>query len=252
MQWIKSLRLSICAFVPVLVLIGFRLCNLGFEKAWLCSFAMLAVACATMVHNDWRDRFHDVRKGKTLAYTQPRKYLAFTVLMWFIAIASSFAIYVENTMLSAVPWMAIALGLIYSETRKIPMVPIFIVSFTSASPVLFPLFLDHGSPKMWFLFFAVSVTIFAREIVKDLEDVDVDYGYKWTLPLKVGRSFSEGLVIACISLGWLFLSAISLRVLIGLPMMLLTIYILSKRKEHSKSKMLLDISTAIGILIVCI
>jgi 4-hydroxybenzoate polyprenyltransferase len=253
MQWIKSLRLSICAFVPVLVLIGFsRLCNLSFEKAWLCGFAMLVIACATMVYNDWRDRFHDVRKGKTLAHTQPRKFFFFTVMIWLIAIVVSLAVYIDNPKLSVILWVAIALGLIYSETRKIPMVPIFIVSITSASPVLFPLFLGHSSPKMWLLFFVVGAIIFGRELIKDLEDVNVDHDYKWTLPLRVGTNFSERLAAACILVGWIFLSIISIKVFMALPLMLFAIYILIKRKEYSKSKKLLDINLAMGILIVCI
>ena len=246
-DWMRSLRLSVCIFASLLVFVSFKICHIASSNSLILGFGVLAIACATMVHNDWRDRFHDIRKGKTLAFSKPEKYILFDVMMWIIAFSITAAVSFQSPRQSLLLWAAIASGLAYSETRKIPMVPIFMVSFTSASATLFPNFGGHNSHKLWLFFFAILVVIFGREIIKDLEDVSVDKGYKWTLPQIIGNHWCE--IIAGISLAVSFILMILLcsYVIIWLPFPMLSAFLLVFEHKHKLSKKFADVGMALAI-----
>jgi len=247
-EWVKSLRLSICIFAGVLTLVGLKIGNLDPGQYWLCAIAVIAVSCATMVQNDWRDRFHDVSKGKNLAHNNPKKFLAFTVGMWIIAIGLSYAVTIQNFRLSLPLWLAITSGLIYSETRKIPMMPIFLVCATSASCALFPIFVGRNPQQVWLLAISVFLVIFGREMTKDLDDVSVDGNYKWTVPQKFGTDQSTVMAGVSIVLGLSTAAMISVSAIWGLPFMLLAAYCLVVRRRYKTSKTLIDAGMAVAII----
>lgn len=249
-EWIKSLRLSVCIFAGILSVVSFKICNIDTGKFWLCGVAVVVIACATMVHNDWRDRFHDVKKGKCLAVKNPKKYLAFDVAMWIIAVGLSIVVTTQNFRLSLLLWLATLSGLLYSETRRIPMVPIFLVSVTSASATLFPVSVFGSSLKPWLFFFAILMTIFGREIIKDLQDVNVDSGYKWTLPLKLGVGYSKILASVSIVAGLLIMATLSLKVILALPFTLFATYLLISKSRYQGSKRLADAGMVTALLMI--
>jgi 4-hydroxybenzoate polyprenyltransferase len=76
------------------------------------------------------------------------------------------------------------------------------VALVSASPVLYAFPVSHNA---WVIFLATALAIHAREIIKDMEDIGADEGYKWTLIQFAGE---RG---ACVVAGMLFvLSAVVL------------------------------------------
>lgn len=247
-EWICSLRLSICLFPGVLVLVSFKIANLSMKHSWLCAITVVAIACATMVQNDWRDRFQDIKRRKYLAFNNPRKFFIFTVALWIITFILSAMLTAKNNNLGLLSCLMIAAGLIYSETRKIPMAPIILVCLTWASLVLFPIFLGNGSFQIWLLFIFVFITVFGREIITDLKDVSVDINYKWTLPLKLGIKQSE--IIAGISIfaGMMTMGILSAKTLLDLPFMAMAMFFLLNRKDYKTSKYFLDIGIAIAVL----
>jgi len=83
--------------------------------------------------------------------------------------------------------MAIVVGFTYSEILRIPLLANMMVAVGSASIVLFPIFLGKSIPhQLWLGFLAIFAIAWSGDIVKDLEDVEIDRGHKWTIPLVWG------------------------------------------------------------------
>lgn len=242
--WIKALRLPISILAGLLTVVSFKLVGLT-SRSWLPALAVVAIACAHMVQNDWRDRFHDLKKGKDLAARHPRAFFVFTAIVWSIAAFLTLAVWRQDDRMGLIPACAMLVGFIHPETRRILLMPTTLGAITAASPVLFPVLVGNGSSAIWLLFVATAMVIFAREILKDLDDLSVDRGYKWTLPLKIGVDRSYTLV-AALCLGSVVIAAmISASTLVGAP--LIGASLLCDRK---RAKLLLDLgmATVIGAL----
>jgi 4-hydroxybenzoate polyprenyltransferase len=184
-HWLKSLRLPIVLFASFLVIISFQLVH-HLDRAPLPTIVVTVIACATMVQNDWRDRTHDRKKGKLLASDRPNHFFLWTLMLWLIAIAIVVYGSSSNPRFGILPILAIVAGMVYSETRHITLLPLLFAALISAAPILFPIFLGFSSPLLVWLFVATATIILSREIIKDIDDVIIDRGYKKTLPLLVG------------------------------------------------------------------
>ena len=244
--WINSLRLSVCALASLLAIAGFKVA--GTEIQWVAIVAVFFIATASMIQNDWRDRFHDVRKGKTLALRHPRAFLAWVLSFWALSgITIATASILEPRTGTILAAMALAGG-VYSETRKVPLVPILLVSLVSASPALLPLGIDAGSQNLWLLFIVAALVIFAREITKDLDDSGIDGGYKWTLPSVLGDKLSRTLAAVTILVGSITLLHVSLTTLPAASLAVIGAALLVQRSNPHASRKWLDAGIALAIL----
>ena len=193
-NWIKSLRLSIVLLAGLLTVVSFKLVG-HINESFLPTVITIFIAAATMMQNDLRDRFHDLKKGKTLATRNYNYFLSITVMLWLISLFLIFYNWRSNSISWSLPLLAVVVGLVYSETRRLPMIPIMLVSFTSAAPVLFPIFLGYSAPVLWYLYVITVLIILSREIIKDIEDSLIDSGYKWTLALYLGNDLFKWLFV---------------------------------------------------------
>ncbi len=198
-EYAKSLRLSIAILSAFLAITGFRIA--GMDINWVAIVAVLFVTSVTMVQNDWRDRVHDAQKGKTLALNHEKAFLIWLIACWvacaiFITIAT-----IQNSGVGLVLIILAFIALVYSETRRIPLVPIVLVVLASAAPAAMPIAAGVDSMRVWLLVFSAAFTIFGREITKDIDDVSIDPGYKWTIPLAVGVKYSRAVAAIAITLG---------------------------------------------------
>jgi len=171
--WIQSLRPAVSILAGLLTLASFKVAGLS-SPSWLIPGAVIAIFSAIMVHNDWRDRLQDVKKGKTLAATQLKKFLSLLISLWIVAVILTAIVWQQNIRFGILLALMILAGVIYSETRQIPMVPAILVAIASASPALFPVFIIDNSVRLWLFFSAVALVIFSREIIKDLIDLGVE------------------------------------------------------------------------------
>ncbi len=200
--YVKALRLPVCILGGLLVVVGYRLAGLGLSGAILPLVYTVVVASATMVWNDWRDRFHDVRKGRTFALQAGNKFLVFALSLWAVCLAFATLLLVGNLYQGILAFATLAAGLIYSETRMLLFVPNTMVALVSASPVLYATPVTYNATM---IFLATACAIYAREIIKDMEDIGADEGYKRTLIQLAGER------VACVVVsGFLALSAILL------------------------------------------
>ena len=156
---------------------------------------------ATMLWNDWEDRHHDVQKGKLHAAKHPEQYIRLARWLWIITAVCSERLQPNQ------PWVILGIGCFclvgigYALTYSVPLLPMLVVGITSAAVTLFALFIpDPRALSLGIaLFFGVSITICSREILKDIEDVAIDPGYKATMPVLWGTSRSVRIA------GWMLL-----------------------------------------------
>jgi len=165
-----------------LVLVGARLGQVPLQTVWLKSIFVLATLSATMAWNDWRDRQHDVRKGKTFASENERGFKVFVIVLGVLVASLAVAVLVNDPGCWIAVLGLVTIGCTYNEFRLVPFVPNAIVALGSALPVLFV----SATRESVMIFWATAAVIFAREIIKDYEDVDADRGHKWSLPLMIG------------------------------------------------------------------
>lgn len=209
--YIKAMRWHINLFVPLLVVVSFRIAGLDLAEAILPAIAMFVIACATMVENDLRDREHDRQKGKVHAAEHPRQYLIFAASLWLISLLLSVVLWrlhgAEAAMLTL---SAIAIGVAYSELLLVPGLPNLLVAVCSALGTLFPLAIspDANSVHIWLLFVCVAGSIYGREVLKDFEDQEIDAGHKWTWPVAKGERSARRIASVAYIVGTLPLFAL--------------------------------------------
>jgi len=237
-HWFKSLRLSITLLAGFLTIISFKLVHhLG--QALLPTIVVIVIACATMVQNDWRDRINDRKKGKTLAYDKSHHFFLWVILWWGAAIALVVYGWRTDPAFGILPTLAILVGMVYSEIRRIPLISLLLTALTSAGPVLFPTFLGFGSPLLIWLFIVTFVLILSREVIKDIDDVMIDRGYKKTLPILVGV-FKARIIASLLIVGSGLIAWMVFNLWIELPLLLCVILYLVTYSDPETTKQWLD------------
>ncbi len=197
-----ALRMTMACLAVGLAVSAFRLARLQLSVLALAS--VFCIFCAARLQNDWRDRYQDVKRGKSFAFAHAKLFLLCLLSCWAVCCLLVGAVALQNGPLALLLAAMGLAGLLYSETRKLPWVPILISAITSASPAFLPSTLEPDMDRMLPLFAAAALYIFGREILKDLEDVRFDEDYKWTIPLAYGDRIARRLAVvsvagACIS-----------------------------------------------------
>jgi hypothetical protein len=246
-QIIKALRLSMACLAVGLAVTAFRLTRLPLSLSPLA--AVFCITCATMLQNDWRDRYHDIKKGKTFASAHPRIFLLLLLSVWSACCLLVGAIALQNAgpalLLAA---MAVA-GLIYSETRKIPWAPIILTAITSASPAFLPATLAADASRTLPLFAAAALLVFGREILKDLADEKFDAGHKWTIPLAYGDRTAKWLAMLSVVGGCLIAAIISPLVVAGIFLAAIGVVLFWRNISPATAKSWLDTGVAVALAV---
>lgn len=197
-SWIRSVRPLVSVFSGALVLVGFRIVHNINHAAQLLAATITAICIVTMLQNDWRDRWQDAKKGKSLACNHPHAFLAWTAFWWALSIVLVGVSSIQTPHAACLLIGLLVVAGIYSETRRIPFLPIILVSIVSSSPLLLPIAMGRSSDLLVRLFFGATAMIFAREILKDIEDLPIDCGYKWTIPVAFGERSARIVAMCCL------------------------------------------------------
>gem|GEM_PF-1939604 len=209
-----ALRPVACFLSIGLTIASFHLAQV--QMHWLTLIAVLMATATTMLQNDWRDREHDaVRKKKRFALDNEEDFFCVLILIWMCTLALIVVVYLEHPALGALLGFMAFAGAVYSETRRIPMVPITIVAITSASPTLLPVTLGGDLHNVAPLFVATVLGMFANEIVKDLDDEGADRGYKWTIPIALGAPRTKCIAVCTLVAALLVAAQVTPRALLG-------------------------------------
>lgn len=186
------------AMRPIMGLFAVGLCLAGFRlqaefvhfHQWqiiICATLTFLTCGLAMLWNDYADRDRDVLKGKRLAHDNPDQFFRVAqILGVVIGLIIGFLI-VIGPLITGITLIVAALSLYYSMSYRIVILPTAIVALCSASPSLYG-FLVHPqeAQRTVVLFLITFLVIGAREILKDIEDMSSDVGYKATLPLRLG------------------------------------------------------------------
>lgn len=245
-NYILALRLPIVVLSGLLCLVSFKLSQMQYS-ALLPTIFTIFLAGTCMVQNDWRDRKQDALKEKCFALRNELPFLVFLLILWSTTIALAVMLMQEQTEFG---WLAVAgvsSGLIYSETRKIPMIPALLVALTSASPTLFPATVSH-SPIVLLLFLSTALLIFGREILKDVDDVEYDSGYKWTLPVAIGSKQAKVIAGAFIPTASATSLVLSLRTSLGVTLLIISAIYLMTNRNHKTAKKLVDAGVLLSLM----
>jgi 4-hydroxybenzoate polyprenyltransferase len=142
----------------------------------------LAVS-ATMVWNDYYDRAHDAKRGKTYALGASCSYAWTACILWAFALISSAIFFLDTPMVSVVIALQAVASFIYGPARRVPMGSCLLVAVTSASGTLFPLWFEPLVPpeRLWVLTASTFCLVVGRELLGDIRDAKWDQGYKQTL-----------------------------------------------------------------------
>ncbi|RJR27303.1 hypothetical protein C4561_02640 [candidate division WWE3 bacterium] len=240
--WLKALRLPTSLMAGLLAVVSFKQTAWTDTALYLGVFTVIA-ASATMVLNDWFDRQHDAKKGKTFAETTGKKFAVFAVSLWLIVLVMSLPLYGKSIPLGIMTFFMMILGISYSFTRKIHMLPTVHVATASAAVALYPVaFYQTNYSRAWLLAGMTFMVIFGREILKDLQDHPDDIGYKKTLPQIAGVTGSKMISGAAIVLGAILSLVIHLWAVILLPVLGAAIIFLALKQQLGVSKMLISLS----------
>lgn len=251
----KALRLRVSLLAAGLTLAGFKVTYGNVSDAWLPALATLLISCATMAWNDFRDRHHDTKKGKTLACDHPAQFLAFTLVLWILCFAAAGLLWTRHASFAWLAGFMIAAGFLYSEVRLIPLAPNGVVAVTAGSAVLFPVFVSHHSTTvLWILFGATFCGIYAREILKDFDDQEIDAGYKWTLP-QIGPRAATRVILSlfCAATGLLlWLAASTFRSPLPFIVLLPAILLLCRNGHTPRTVKTVKLTMDIGMAILLV
>jgi len=244
--YVKALRLPIVFLAGLLCLVSFKISQIQ-HSVFLPIIFTILLAGTCMVQNDWRDRKHDALKGKCFASKNEIPFLAFLLVLWSVTIVLAFVLMREQAEFGWLAMAGIFSGLVYSETRKIPLAPALLVGLTSASPTLFPATIAY-SPIVLLLFLSTTLLIFGREIIKDLDDLDYDKGYKWTLPIYVGSIRAKAIAGVFVLLASVLSVTLSLNTILGaIPIIVSVVYLLTD-SDHKAAKKLIDIGVLLTLV----
>jgi hypothetical protein len=190
---LESFRLTITIPAALLVALGYRLT--GHPVNGVLMFEILLIASTTMLTNDYYDKENDKKKGKEFASAYWYIVLPIIIYLWQAAIFISFFCFKTYGWNMVLLYFCIGVGIFYSVSRKLVLLPAVLVAITGASPTLFAFVETHRLAPL-VAFVSIALIQFGREIVKDSLDSETDTNYKKTVFTQMWMEKDEALHVA--------------------------------------------------------
>ncbi|NQT50213.1 UbiA family prenyltransferase [Candidatus Kuenenbacteria bacterium] len=255
-EFIKTGRIRGTIFTFLLTLSGFVMYGEDRVDWMVALFAALSCSLlhmSIMTFNDWYDRSHDLQKGKRLAYDHPEAFWSYWVRLTGITLAAISLLATLNTVVALFCFGTLVLGLAYSYLQKLVVVNNLIVAGCGASPVLCgSVFFQKSDAYIWTWYSVFFTLILGREIIKDIEDVNIDTGHKNTLPVTLGTSPAKWIALSISSLSGFFIFLTN-KANELLAFLVVLVYKFVKWDPTSIPKpMIIFHDTLIGLLAICL
>jgi len=191
-QLIKTSRSTAGIYAGLLVYISFSFHqNIPLLVCVLTGLAFCGLTMSIMTFNDWVDREHDRKKGKTFASEHPKHLLRYWwsvngVTGALLAVVAWYNIW--TAFFCALVWL---LGLLYSYIPHWYIVQNLVVAICAGSPALCGMiYFGKTTPSTIWTFLIFTVLLFVNEVYKDIEDQGVDPDYKETMPVHIGHTLT--------------------------------------------------------------
>jgi 4-hydroxybenzoate polyprenyltransferase len=183
-DWFMAIRPLNCIFLSLAIILSFKLSGLPPANGIRYAVAVFVIYAATVVWNDYSDRDIDRKKDKMLAYNNSKQFLIYSLVLWIIAITIAIILAMSsNPYVSVLLFFLIAAGLLYTiAERKSSILKNGIVAAWAGAICLFPFVLTKNinTTVIWSMILLISMN-YAREIIKDMEDENIDGNTKVTL-----------------------------------------------------------------------
>lgn len=167
------------------------------------ALVLMLITSFGMAWNNFQDRQMDLKKGRSFAYNNPGKSLALTLVLLVISVTVLPQFTGKNFNL-ACTIMAVILFW-YSYISRIILVDNLIVAAFSAWLIIVTTDnIFQLSSIQISLTLIIFLLILGREILKDVEDVKIDRGYRNSIPIMFGKANA----INIISLSWFLCSVV--------------------------------------------
>jgi 4-hydroxybenzoate polyprenyltransferase len=153
------------------------------------AITVMAGSASAVLYNDWCDRTSDLKKGKSLAYDNPNGYLAITLSLICVLMFCIILTWVNCG--TQVGMTLVVIGLLsftYSHLKSVPFLPAAMVATIFSLIIWLPAASGYSLSNAPLITLISFILVYAREIMLDLEDIEVDRGSKWTLPLALGKT----------------------------------------------------------------
>ncbi len=210
---LKAIRIPECLLVLSICFLSYE--QVGVDANFQVLITLFFVVSTTMLQNDWRDRIHDLQKGKIFASKNPRVFLFFLTMFWLITLYLTFNIIIHNKMTGGLLSFMLIIGALYSEARRIPFLSVILVTITVASSTLLPFGIGVSMYNLLPLTMAVALIMFGRETLHDVADIKADIDYKKTLPIILGQRMARTMSAISILIGCFVAIIISWYSIIG-------------------------------------
>ena len=193
-NFLKIIRWKNAAiFIILQILLYFYFFDRKFEisDAWL--FLILSILFFGIfgnIHNNITDYELDRNKNNFIAFDKTT-YLIYTIIFVILGVILGFTAFYftfSPTLLYAILVFPISLGLYNIYLKKLPLLGNLLIAFLTTFAIYVPIAyaknIDAHQQVFYFLLIMSFLLTLIREIIKDLEDANIDrlYGYK-TLPV---------------------------------------------------------------------
>jgi len=132
-----------------------------------------------MATNDWSDRFHDALTGKVFALNQGKKFFWYIMGLWIVTFIFMVIVTAHNWQSGLLAVALMVIGLTYSYTYKVLLLPEVAVAAAYGIVTLFPV--AEGGGYNWYVTPVIFVLLLARENIKNIDHPHEDIGYKKTI-----------------------------------------------------------------------
>lgn len=259
-EWIRTMRLRTVAYAVMYYFVAIRISMLVVPFYWYVLIGLFIGfgGAATMSANDLHDRFHDRKKGKDFAYKNVKKLRSMVNWLWAISLVLAGVIFFfVDKPLGWLSFALLALGFLYSFALHVKYVPGVYVAMTSTGPLLYA-FVIKPTWQTGLMIIATFPFILGRETLKDIDDIEIDEGWKPTIARSLGAKKSKVFVghfylvaaatVLAIAFGALHLSTQlvpTILVLLALALLLVAVVMLFANMNHRTPKGLADMSMVI-------
>ncbi len=154
------------------------------------------ITMSIMAFNDWTDRYHDRKKGKTFVSENEAAVIRYWLRLAAVTAALLLMVVSSSLALGALCSLVWAVGLAYSFVPHWFVTQNVMVALCSGSPALCGMAYHQQYSKAAVATFLILVfLVLWNEVLKDIEDAGIDLGYKETFPLRIGHVRSVAMLI---------------------------------------------------------
>ncbi len=205
----RAVRIVNSFMAALAVFVGASIALAGFAIQWPVLIAMIAaffVCAAGQIINDFFDFAIDLKKGhkKYESVNKENKQQLLWIAIVFFIIGNALAFLINQNAFLIALGISVLLIIYSSILQKQKWLGNLVVALGTALPLVFGAAVFGDFVVIAWLAASAFLANWAREIVKDVEDLEADQGHKMTLPMLFKMSTIDSVVASLVFLAIVF------------------------------------------------